>query len=179
MTMKRISRTIALMLGMLFLFGAQTGCSQSAGWSAVDSLIQRNFPEVEQISTDSLALLLADEPKLILLDTRPEEEYAVSHLPGALRVDPGAESFPALDSLRRDTPIVAYCSVGYRSSEIAQRLKAAGFTNVSNLQGSIFRWANEGRSIYRGDEQVQQVHPYDRVWGRLLDKDLRAYSPEG
>ena len=73
--------------------------------------------------------------------------------------------------------IVTYCSVGYRSAGVAQRLRAAGFTQVYNLEGSLFRWANEGRPLYRGDTLVHQVHPYDRVWGTLLKEELRAYIP--
>jgi hypothetical protein len=60
---------------------------------------------------------------------------------------------------------------------MAERLQKAGFTNVMNLEGSIFQWANEGRPVYRDAAEVQQVHPYDGIWGKLLDKDLRAYTP--
>ena len=43
------------------------------------------------------------------------------------------------------------------------------YTNVRNLDGSIFQWANEGRPLVRGNQRVQDVHPYDENWGRLLD----------
>ena len=55
--------------------------------------------------------------------------------------------------------IVVYCSVGYRSSELAEFLMKTGFTEVYNLEGSIFRWANEGRPVYRAEERVRVVHP--------------------
>ncbi len=45
---------------------------------------------------------------------------------------------------------------------------------MQNLKGSIFQWANEGRPVVRDGEPVREVHPYDAVWGRLLDRDLRA-----
>ena len=57
---------------------------------------------------------------------------------------------------------------------MAQRLSEAGFTNVVNLEGSIFEWANQGHPVYREDRAVALVHPYDAVWGLLLKKDLRA-----
>jgi rhodanese-related sulfurtransferase len=107
------------------------------------------------------------------------DEYAVSHLPGAQRVSPTATTFPALDTLSRDTPIVVYCSVGYRSARIASRLRAQGFRTVSNLEGSIFRWANEGRTVVRDGSPVRAVHPYDAAWGRLLDDSLHATTPGG
>jgi hypothetical protein len=73
-----------------------------------------------------------------------------------------------------DLPIVTYCSVGYRSGAFAERLRSAGFTNVVNLEGSIFRWANEGRPLFRSARPVTEVHPYNRTWGLLLKEDRRA-----
>ena len=78
----------------------------------------------------------------------------------------------------RDAPIVTYCSVGYRSSAVAERLEEQGYTRVWNLEGSIFEWANQGLPVVRDGEEVSQVHPYNRRWGRLLDKQLRAYSSD-
>ena len=69
-------------------------------------------------------------------------------------------------------------ALGTASAALAQKLKARGYTNVANLEGSIFQWANEGRPVYRGDEQVTQVHPFDAQWGRLLKGELRFPLPE-
>ena len=156
------------------------GCSGGLGWATVARMIEAQYPETPSLSTDSLAAHLADaETPPLLLDVREPEEFAVSHLAGAQRVDPEAEALPeALASLPRDTPLVAYCSVGYRSAGFVQRLRAAGFTNIRNLEGSIFRWANEGRPVVRGDSAVQAVHPYSRVWGQLLNAEYRAYTPD-
>ena len=164
---------------LLSLLGIGTGCGQDIGWSAVDSMIARSSPTARHLSTDSLATLLADStrPQPILLDTRPVEEYRVSHLHGARRLDPDATAFPMLDGVPKDTLIVAYCSVGYRSSAIVERLQDAGFINVYNLEGSIFQWANEGRPVYRNGQPVRQVHPFDAVWGQLLDESLHASTP--
>ncbi len=164
---------------LLLTLGAPAGCTQERAWSLVLQNVRADFPEVRQISTDSLATRLGEEatPPL-LLDVRTPEEFAVSHLAGAVRVDPDGQEFPDLADLPRDAPVVTYCSVGYRSSRTAERLRRMGFTNVSNLEGSLFRWANEGRPVYRDDERVEAVHPFDGLWGRLLDADLRATEPE-
>ena len=169
----------SLLASALCFLALQTGCSQNLGWTAVNQMIASDFPEVPLITTDSLAERLSDTtaPRPVLLDARSPEEYAVSHLPDARRVDPTAQTFPDLDSLSRDTPIVVYCSVGYRSARITTRLQEQGFTQVANLKGSIFRWANEGRPIVRNDKPVRAVHPYDRTWGTLLNDDLHAYTP--
>jgi len=158
---------------------APTACTQDLRWSAVERMIETDFPGVPRITTDSLAARLADSTAAppVLLDARTDEEVAVSHLPGARRIDPKADRYPALDSLSADAPIVVYCSVGYRSARVTQQLREQGFTNVSNLQGSIFRWANEGRPVYRDSVEVEAVHPYDQVWGTLLDDSYHATTP--
>ena len=67
--------------------------------------------------------------------------------------------------------------MGWRSSELARELQRRGWTNVHDLEGSIFAWANEGRTVVRGGEPVREVHPFDEDWGRLLDRELWAFEP--
>lgn len=171
----------ALTFSLLFLFFAQTGASQDRAWSRVLKDIRKRYPEVNQLSTNALATWLADEDRRqpLLVDAREPAEYEVSHLAGAIQLDPEATDFSAFSDLDKNTPIVVYCSVGYRSSKIAEALSDAGFSNVSNLEGSIFAWANEGRPIVRNagaaaDSSASRVHPYDRIWGKLLKKELRG-----
>jgi len=163
---------------VLCLLAVQTGCSDDLTWQAVDHMIASNYPDVPTITTDSLAERLEDDtaPSPLLLDARSPEEYAVSHLRGARRVDPNSDRYPDLDTLAADRPIVVYCSVGYRSAGVAQTLREQDFTSVANLTGSIFRWANEGRPVYRDGQQVAAVHPYDASWGTLLADSLHAYQ---
>ena len=47
-----------------------------------------------------------------------------------------------VEDIARESTIVVYCSVGYRSEKIAEELDKLGFTNVSNLYGGIFEWIN-------------------------------------
>jgi rhodanese-related sulfurtransferase len=141
-------------------------------WFLLKRWIRVQFPQVRQLSTQELATWLkqSDRQPPVLLDVRTEPEYCVSHLPNAQRFDPEAQPF---SDLPLDAPIVAYCSVGYRSSRLVDRLQKAGYPNVANLEGSIFQWANEGKPVYRQDQIVQQVHPYDHNWGRLLERKYR------
>jgi len=152
------------------------GQTRATDWSSIKGRIAEEFPEVRQITTDELDRWMSNPgaPTPRLLDVRETEEYAVSHLPMALRINPDAHAADLPPDIGKDTPIVVYCSVGYRSAAMAQRLQAAGFTNVRNLDGSIFKWANEGRPVLRDDREVREVHPYDSKWGRLLDPPLRA-----
>ena len=162
---------------VLLLISPHLACGQTPSWSMLKQNIRTTYPDVRHVSTDSLAAWQASSrPAPLLLDIRAEDEFAVSHLKGARRLDPDTHDFTMLLNLPPDIPIVTYCSVGYRSSAMAQRLTEAGFTNIANLEGSIFAWANEGHPVYRNDRAVRQVHPYNTAWGLLLKKELRAYT---
>ncbi len=160
---------------------AQEQSEDSAkAWSTTLRMIRARFPAVAQVPTDSLQSWLDRSPKqedLILLDARESEEYAVSHLRGALPVASKEEALKVLRGAPANRRIVVYCSVGYRSSELAGFLMEKGYRRVCNLEGSIFRWANEGRPVYRGRKHVRVVHPYDGYWGRLLKKPLHPVDP--
>lgn len=137
--------------------------------------IAAEFPDVSTLRTAELAAWL-DDPKRdspILLDVREPEEYAVSHLPGARRVDPDADAAKLLASLAPQRPIILYCSIGYRSSKLAKELLIVGATDVRNLSGSIFQWANEGRPIESDGKPAHQVHPYNSRYAKMLLPKLR------
>lgn len=155
---------------------SKTDYAQNLSWTVIKRTIRTKFPSVKHISTESLATWLKqpEGEKPLLLDTRTDAEYAVSHLSGAQLVAPDTQDFTFLNPLALDKAIVTYCSVGYRSSTMAERLQQAGYTNVVNLEGSIFQWANEGRLIYRNGQMIRQVHPYNQFWGYLLDRELHA-----
>ena len=168
-------RRVFLIVGLLVAVFAALGL-RSVDWFLLKTSLRHKFPKVEWISTNELADWLANKkrPAPVLLDVRTPEEWKVSHLARARRVEPNASAESAAPGVSKETPIVTYCAVGYRSGAMAERLRAAGFSNVRNLEGSIFQWANEHRPLVRGDEPVSRVHPYNSFWGRLLSDDVRA-----
>jgi rhodanese-related sulfurtransferase len=157
------------------------GCSKKSDleWKAIRQTVRQRFPDVTQISPAELSerLKAGGDQQPLLLDARSAEEYAVSHLRGARLASDEAQALEVLRSVPKDRPIVAYCSVGWRSSALAEKLKAQGYTQVSNLEGSIFAWANEGRPVYKGEQPVAHVHPFSEKWGSLLKEGLRAPMP--
>ena len=46
---------------------------------------------------------------------------------------------------------------------------------VYNLEGSLFKWANEGRPLvdFRGEKTIL-CHPYNAVFGKMLNRQLRS-----
>jgi rhodanese-related sulfurtransferase len=146
------------------------------GIEGLKKLVRERFPEVPQLSAAELDAWLADpnRPPPHILDVRRPDEFSVSHLPGARRVDPEGDG-PALDALvPANRPVVVYCAVGFRSSSLARRWMKAGMTEVFSLEGAIFQWANEGRPLVDGDGPAAKVHPCSERWAVLLKPELRG-----
>lgn len=172
----RARATLLLLIGC----GSSASGPDTVRLEEVKQEIREEFPDVPAITTEELAAWIAAPGKdaTVLLDVREADEYDVSHLQGARRARTEAEALATLRDAPDDRRIVVYCSVGYRSAVLARTLRKRGYTNVFNLEGSIFQWANEGRPVYRGDRRASGVHPYDSDWGRLLDPKLRREAPE-
>lgn len=136
------------------------------------------YPAIEHVTPTRVSSWLKDKQKLVLLDVREAAEFEVSHLKGSQRVEPNGALESIVQQLKtkaaKGEKVVLYCSVGVRSAKLTRRLADAGVKNVYNMNGSIFQWANEGHAVYRDDQQVSKVHPYNRKWGKLLKPELRA-----
>jgi rhodanese-related sulfurtransferase len=177
----RPRRALKLSTGIAVLLIGQAGIindtvliaatKDAVTWDAVFVWIQRDWPEVPQMSTRELAERIATNngARPLLIDVRTHQEYEISHLPGAVWAETPKQIASALREASDAQPVVLYCSVGVRSSKAAATLVRSGRTNVYNLQGSIFQWANEGRTLVANDRAVHVVHPYNERWGVLLD----------
>lgn len=154
---------------LLMGFLPTTGCGQPADFDAmVKGLIDG---DVELVYPDRLP---SSEP--VFLDAREKEEFTVSHIPGALWVGYDDFELSRTSTLDKNTPIVVYCSVGYRSERIARKLKKAGFTDVSNLYGGIFHWVNEDHPVVDEHGETQRVHTYNEKWSKWLLKGEKVYE---
>jgi rhodanese-related sulfurtransferase len=147
---------------------------EAMSWADVFARIERQWPEVPQMSTRELARRMADDSdaRPLLVDVRTRREYEVSHLPWAVWAETSRQIEDVLSRRSKDQVIVLYCSAGVRSCSAAASLIRSGLENVFNLQGSIFQWANERRPVIRDGKAVNVVHPYDHRWGVLLDSEL-------
>ena len=172
---------IALRFLLMFITFISFGCDPSLSWHSVKEMVRRDFPNVNQMSVNELkhSIDTVEASKLLILDVRAKQEFLVSHIKGAVHIDPDTDVSSLqkfLAQLDRKTSIVAYCSVGYRSSAFLSKLESHGFTDLRNLEGSIFEWANTGFPVERNGLEVSEVHPFDARWGVLLHEDLHSYK---
>lgn len=167
------SRRIAGRAVWIFLPLFLVACDQPL--ASAEFLVRKVFPQVPQRSVSWLVeQQQGGGAEILLLDVRTPEEFAVSHIRGARRAETLAEARVVLGERPKDLPIVLYCSVGYRSSALGAALLEAGYSQVANLEGSIFAWVHAGEPVVREGIRVHQVHPYDGFWGNLLDPRYRA-----
>jgi rhodanese-related sulfurtransferase len=114
--------------------------------------------------------------RAIVLDTREREEFNVSHLPRARWVGYDDFDLKRVANIPKTDTIIVYCSIGYRSERIGEKLKKAGYTNVYNLYGGIFQWKNaDGIVVTSTNDTTQRVHCYDKSWSRFLKKGEKVY----
>lgn len=186
---KRVRGWRAAVLMFVVLVGGMTATSalDAAAETTLQTAIAdvaKRYPRVLRISSDELSRATQAD-NVALFDVRSQAEYDVSHLRSAVRVDADttAETFASRFGPSVSGKIVVfYCSVGSRSSRLADRLSAKltalGVASVHNLSGGIFGWHNEARPVVDARGPTEFVHAFDNSWGRLVDqKDLTRTAP--
>jgi rhodanese-related sulfurtransferase len=152
---------------------------------AIQNDIENDYQSVSHISAPEFSRL--DMHKVVVFDVREPEEFAVSHIDGAIQIMPNIDAGEFIEDygeLLEGKQVVFYCSVGRRSSELASRLGDAPFehgaTSSRNLIGGVFSWVNEGRQLRSSSQTATNlVHPYNKYWGRLVnDSDKLSYTPK-
>jgi hydroxyacylglutathione hydrolase len=109
------------------------GVDNTVGY--VTSLEGLEREEVPTVSPDDLEKL--EDP--FILDVRAKSEHEAGHIPDATQLHGGRVMWH-LDELPGDRPIVTHCQTGARNAVVASALRAAGFDNVVELEGSYEGW---------------------------------------
>lgn len=148
--------------------------AQSAFDKKLETLYKHTVP---LIHTEELVKKNINEKnRIIFLDTRSPEEFEVSHLPNAVFLDYDKFNSKSIIPVDKNATIVVYCSVGYRSERVGEKLLKMGYKNVTNLYGGIFDWVNKGQTVVNKSEAAtDSVHTYNKDWSRWLNKGVKVY----
>jgi rhodanese-related sulfurtransferase len=174
-------KSIFTQASLAILFASEASAAGQSCLAAKEQEYAAQFSQVDQVLPHELAALQDHPDDLLLFDVREDGEHAVGTIKGAVRVAPGI----GLDALMRQIgpsvtgkTIIVFCSVGYRSSKLADRVRTGlinhGAVRVANLRGGIFAWHNYGRLLTDRWGQTEFVHPYSRHWKQYLDFDHLA-----
>jgi rhodanese-related sulfurtransferase len=164
---------VAAALLLLFIMQACGQTTNKAYALMLKGLYKNSIP---LISPKQLSDKLLQKQAPVLLDARSIAEYKVSHIAKAKFVDYETFDADALKDIPKDAPIVVYCSVGYRSEQIGEKLKTAGYRHVKNLYGGLFEWVNEGHPVFNNQGKTNKVHAYSESWGIWLQKGEKVYG---
>lgn len=169
---------IVMILGLLAgITGAVVACQpRPVDRAAAAAWVAERHPGVSRLTGEALAGLPTGS--YLLVDVRPAAEWSVSHLPGAFRSEDAGDIVTEAQRRRIDR-IIVYCSIGERSSRMAELVASRNpKLLVQDLAGGIFTWACEDRPVEAANGQATRlVHPYDAHWGALLPADRRAPAP--
>lgn len=94
------------------------------------------YGKVKKLTIDDLTRLL-NQSKVILLDLRTEDEYALGHIISAINIK--HEELQTLD-MKKDSTLVAYSTSESEGLKAANMLSKMKDTEVYYLEGGINSW---------------------------------------
>lgn len=99
---------------------------------------------IKSMSAEELKKLNDSGEKFVLVDVREQNEWDEAHIPFAqfLPLSQLETRFQELSD--KNARLVLQCRSGKRSMNAALFLEEQGYTNLTNLEGGILDWAENG-----------------------------------
>jgi rhodanese-related sulfurtransferase len=164
--------------------GVGAAAEGQRGLNDLQRQIAADHPDARSLTAEQFEARLAASADVVIFDVRDRAEFEVSRLPGAVLVEPHITAQEFIQRHGEDLAgktVLLYCSVGVRSSALAQRIESsartAGADGVFNLSGGAFSWHNTGRRLVADNGDTEKVHGYNRSWSRYVDFDNLVKLP--
>jgi rhodanese-related sulfurtransferase len=88
--------------------------------------------------------------KMILVDTREDNEWARGHVPNAIHLSKGIIERDIEAAIPdKEATVVLYCGGGYRSALAADNLQKMGYRNVISMDGGWRGWTESGFPVIK------------------------------
>lgn len=157
---------------VIFILTSFTSFGQSKEYKALLAKYYNDFPTIS--ISDARGKI--GQSNVYFLDTREQKEFNVSHIKNARCVGHDDFKLSSVSDIPKDKLIIVYCSIGARSQTVGEKLKAAGYTNVKNLYGGLFHWANSSYPMVNPSNQTTtRIHGYSTEWGKWVKKGTVVY----
>lgn len=156
-------------LGVISTLGAQNKVKDTVFDQMLQKLLSHTVDEIGPSEIPALE-------NVLFFDAREKEEYDISHINGAVWVGYNDFTLKRIKDIPKNQKIIVYCSVGYRSEKVGQKLLKAGYTHVTNLYGGIFEWVNQGNKVQNRQGATKDVHTFDETWSKWLYVGNRVYK---
>lgn len=99
--------------------------------------------------SEAYQMLQSRGDQLYLLDVRTPGEFREVRLEGA-KLIPIDQLMKRMQEVPKDRPILVYCAVGSRSSQVVGYMARIGYPEVYNLYGGIYAWGKKGYPVLSG-----------------------------
>jgi rhodanese-related sulfurtransferase len=88
--------------------------------------------------------------KMIMVDTREDNEWARGHIPSAIHLSKGTIERDIERAIPdKEATIVLYCGGGYRSALAADNLQKMGYRKVISMDGGWRGWTESGFPVIK------------------------------
>ncbi len=115
-------------------------------------LVQQAKQFVIEITPDQVWTQLNTETPPLLVDVREAQEWESGILPGAMGISKGVLERDIEQKIPdKTTPIIFYCSGGFRSVLAADNVQKMGYTHVASMAGGSRAWIERGLPILAKD----------------------------
>lgn len=109
------------------------------------NLVAETKTRIQEITVHALKEKLERGDTLHLIDVRDENECSIGCIPNSLHLSKGIIERDIEKHISdAQTPIVVYCSGGFRCALVADSLQNMGYTNVLSLAGGLSSWIEAG-----------------------------------
>jgi rhodanese-related sulfurtransferase len=127
--------------------------------------------QLPRTSTDDVRAALRGGAEIALIDVREEGVFAEAHPLFAASLPLGRLELEVMERVPRlDTPIVLYDGGEGLVAVAGRALRAAGYTQVSQLDGGLAGWSRDGGEIFR------DVNSPSKAFGELVDAQRHTPS---
>jgi len=98
---------------------------------------------MKSITAIELKEMIDSHQDIQIIDTRPDYDYQVCHIPGAINI-PRSVILDKLDEIANNKPVYFYCKFGIKTNTIISTIKKhSNLTNLYPISDGIFSWARD------------------------------------
>jgi phage shock protein E len=102
----------------------------------------------KNVSPDEAEKLLKENPSIVVLDVRTDDEFKSGHIPGAKNLDILSPDFAKqLAALDKSKTYLVHCAAGHRSARACAAMDEQKFTAIYHLNEGFKAWEKAGKPI--------------------------------
>ncbi len=112
------------------------------------TLVNESKKRIKEISPQKLKEKIDSEEHFSLIDVREDDEWPTGHIPKAIHISKGVIERDIEKAIPDPhTPIVVYCSGGFRCALVADSLQQMGYSQVYSLDTGLRGWLDAGYEV--------------------------------